>query len=409
VLTTPLPSELTITPVVPCPSGPDATPLAPLGWYLAQVPDHRDPRGRRHPLPAILALVCCGLLCGARHPTAIAEWGRNHSPERLAALGFTRPRTPCPATLHNVLAAVAWEALEAQLRAWALAVETHLTGDPTGHALRGEEAVAVDGKTLRGALKLGAAVTQLVTALGHRLGLTYGAATVPNGDEIAAGERLLTGLVLTGKVVTLDALHTQRDTARCIGDRGGHYLMTVKGNQPTLHAEVSALFAPERAAAQDRESVWELAPGHGRHESRYLLAVSVPPTATGALGTWPGVAQAFVVERQRYHRKQRTGQREVVYGITSLPREQAGPADLLRLLRGHWTVENRSHWVRDVVFGEDASLVHTGQLPQVLALLRTAVISRLRADQVTNIARETRRLSAQPWDCLRLLGLTPDN
>ena len=99
----------------------------------------------------------------------------------------------------------------------------------------------------------------------------------------------------------------------------------------------------------------------------------------------------------------------LVYGITSLTREQAGPADLLRLVRGHWKVETRSHYIRDVTFGEDASLVRTGKIPQVLALFRTTTISRFRAEGVTNIARETRRLAAQAGDCLRLLGITADN
>jgi hypothetical protein len=144
-------------------------------------------------------------------------------------------------------------------------------------------------------------------------------------------------------------------------------------------------------------------------ESRWLLCVSVPAEVPEALGTWPGVAQAFVLERQVWKQKQRVGHREVVYGITSLTREQAGPADLLRLVRGHWQVETRSHYIRDVTFGEDASLAHSGKLPQVLTLLRTVAISRLRAEGVTNIARETRRLAVQAWDCLRLLGLATDN
>ena len=117
----------------------------------------------------------------------------------------------------------------------------------------------------------------------------------------------------------------------------------------------------------------------------------------------------FVVERQFWKKKQRVGHRELVYGITSLTREQAGPADLLRLVRGHWTVETRSHYIRDVTFGEDASHVRTGKLPQVLTLFRTTAISRLRADGVTNIAKETRRLAAQAADCLRLLGIGADN
>jgi hypothetical protein len=87
----------------------------------------------------------------------------------------------------------------------------------------------------------------------------------------------------------------------------------------------------------------------------------------------------------------------------------ARTADLPRLVRGHWRIETRSHWVRDVTLGEDASLVQTGKIPQVLAVFRAMAISRFRADGITNIARETRRLAAQAGDCLRLLGITTDN
>jgi len=406
---TPLAPSFALPHPAPCPA--QAEPAAALDFpslydYLAQVPDARDPRGLRHPLPAILALVLCALLCGARHLCAIAEWGRNHPEELIAALGFTRPKTPSCSTLHNLLQELAWAELEAQIRAWAAAVEAPLGAE---HPQTQEEALALDGKTMRGALKLGAEVTATVTALGHRLGLTAGAVEVVKGDEIAAVQTLLKRLLLGGKVVTLDALHTQRETARLIREQDGHYVMTVKGNQPELREAVEGLFVPEAAPEQERESVWETELGHGRVENRWLLALSIPIPAPEALATWPGAAQVFVVERQVWKKKQRVGHRELVYGITSLTREQAGPADLLRLLRGHWRIETRSHYIRDVTFGEDASTVRTGKIPQVLALFRAAAISRFRADGVTNVAKETRRLMAQAGDCLRLLGLEPDN
>src|SRR5688500_18844782 len=96
---TPLPSPLSTAPAPPCLlPAPEPAGIPPLSFYLQQVPDPRDPRGIRHPLGAVLALVCCGLLCGARHLAAIAEWGRNHSAELSAALGFTRPKTPAGST-----------------------------------------------------------------------------------------------------------------------------------------------------------------------------------------------------------------------------------------------------------------------------------------------------------------------
>lgn len=119
-----------------------------------------------------------------------------------------------------------------------------------------------------------AEVAPLVSAFGHRLGLTHAVGVVPGGDEIGAVEALLKQVVLAGRVVTLDALHTQEDTARLSGEGGGHYLMLVKGNQPTLQEQGATLFAPERAQDQDRESAATVEQGHGRIENRWLLAVA---------------------------------------------------------------------------------------------------------------------------------------
>lgn len=407
-MTTPLSPELSRTALRSCVN---AGCVVPLVTYLARVPDPRKAQGKRHPLPAMLLLLCCALLCGVRTLQAVADWGRDHPEELTRALGFTRPKTPCCATLHNLLAELDWTAFETQLRAWVQAVEEQLASSPPrtpGECRQpeapAEEALAIDGKTLRGALKMNAAVVSLVSALGHRLGITFGLGQVKDGDEIAAVEELLKNLVLTGKVVTLDALHTQRETAQQIIDGGGDYVMIVKGNQPQLRAAIRRLLAPE-STAPDRQTAHEQDDSHGRFQSRFLQAVSVPE---GELD-WPGAEQVFVVERLSWRGKHHRLHREVVYGVASLKRERADAANLLGRVKGHWTIENRSHWIRDVVFGEDACLIAKGRIPQTLALLRTLAISCLRLAGINNIARETRRLAAQPWRCLPLLGLPPEN
>ena len=149
---------------------------------------------------------------------------------------------------------------------------------------------------------------------------------------------------------------------------------------------------------------------HGRIEERRLTAVSVTPACL----EWPGAAQAFLVERRVTHLNRPVSSpkrhtRALVYGVTSLSRSEAGAADLLQLNRGHWTIENKSHWVRDVVLGEDASQVANGRIARAMAALRSTVLNLLRRAKTVNIAAATRRMAARPWEAVGLLGLAAEN
>jgi DDE_Tnp_1-associated len=184
---------------------------------LAQVPDPRDRSGKRHPLEVILALAIAAALCGYKGPTAIAEWSRNYGLELARALGLTRETPPCAATFCNVLRRVDRKALEAALSAWAQATLQQLP--PEKGTL---EAVAIDGKTLRGSAKQGALDVHLLSVLSHRLGLTlYQQAVSDKTNEIGAIQEVLAALVLEGRVVTVDALLCQRDVAQRIVDKRG--------------------------------------------------------------------------------------------------------------------------------------------------------------------------------------------
>jgi predicted transposase YbfD/YdcC len=218
----------------------------------------------------------------------------------------------------------------------------------------------------------------------------------PGEAELTVLPRLLADLVLDGLVVTGDALLAQRELCAQIVDQGGDYLVSLKGNQPTLLEEVVTLFAdppapPAVATQRDR---------HGdRHEVRTLAA----STALTGYSDWPALGQVCRIERQMTQKGRTTT--EVAYAITSLWPQAASPARLLALRRGHWGIENRLHWVRDVTFGEDASQVRTGAAPYVLAALRNVVIGLLRLTGATNIAATLRRHAAHPAEALALLGL----
>ena len=208
----------------------------PLIEVFAEIPDFRRCRGKRHPLPAILSLACCAMLCGYRSYSAIAEWGRNYGAGMAQALGFVHD-TPCAATLHTIFRHVDRDILESKLGAWAERVVARVPPAPPAAA------VALDGKTLRGSRKQGAPGVHLLSALSHHLGLTLAQQAVSDKtNEITQVETVLRQLVLPGRVFTMDALLTQRHVAQTIVDGGGDYVMIVKENQPQLHADIELVF-----------------------------------------------------------------------------------------------------------------------------------------------------------------------
>jgi len=372
----------------------------PLIAVLAEIPDFRHPRGKRHSLAAILALACSAMLCGSRSYTAIAEWGRNYGVGLMRALGFTR-QSPCAATLHTVLRRVDREVVEAKLGSWA---EGLLAGTPA--SLEAEEGIAIDGKTLRGSQKQGAPGAHLLSALAHRLGLTLAQQAVADKtNEIPVALELLRHVVLEGRIVTMDALLTQRSIAQQIVDAGGDYVMLVKDNQPQLRADIATVFALPPQAGETRTAAETVDSGHGRIEQRRLQTSDI----LVGYSDWPGLVQVFQLERQVIRKKTGEVREEVVAGGTSLAPGRADATRLLALVRGHWHIENKSHWVRDVTFDEDRSQVRCGHIPQVMAALRNAVIGLMRWAGETKIAAACRRFAAQPGLALELIGIQLEN
>jgi hypothetical protein len=183
---------------------------------LATIPDPRKARGKRHPLPAILALACAAMLCGCDSLLAIAEWGRAQGSEVAGRLGFTRTRTPCVATFHRVFRQVERAQFEAVVGQWAEEVCTVLgeRGRLVG--------LAIDGKTVRGSGQPDVPAVHLLSAMSQALGIVVrqqhvGAKT----NEIGVLDAFLAELVLTDRVVTVDALLTQRAAATQILAKGG--------------------------------------------------------------------------------------------------------------------------------------------------------------------------------------------
>lgn len=217
-------------------------------------------------------------------------------------------------------------------------------------------------------------------------------------SELGMATGLLAQLELGGRVVTGDALYCQRELSLRVLEGGGDYFWVLKDNQPGVKEAVSLLFAEPPWGESFREACQE-----SRHGDRWERRTLWASAALNGYLDWPGLGQVCCLERTRRHQGKETVER--VYALTSLPLERADPARLLAIWRGHWGIENRLHWVRDVVFGEDQSQVRTESAPQLLAALRNLVIGMLRLCGVKNIAAALRHYAWKPWETLNLIGL----
>ncbi len=205
---------------------------------------------------------------------------------------------------------------------------------------------------------------------------------------------LLDELEIAGKVITADALLTQKAIAEyLVNERGADFVFTVKENQLTLKRAIAALALRTRQC--DAETTEK---GHGRITTRRIWC----DDALNASVTFPHVQQVFCIERQVTHLKKSITTIEAVYGITSQSTEKALPEKILSQNRKHWSVENRQHYVLDVTFDEDRSQIRSLNGPMVMTCLRRYAISLLRVKGITNIAQAFRWLWAKPHVAIRM-------
>jgi predicted transposase YbfD/YdcC len=363
----------------------------------------------------VLALSACAtLVIGGDSITAIWQWSARSSQQKLARLGARHDRltgrfvVPSERTFRRILQTLDADALDAAIGGWGADVALGVSAAPVVPRTPGPDereerrtvqragehpvpdglipAAAVDGKALRGARTETGRVF-LVAAVDHASGAVLGQCQVPSKrGEGAAARELLTRLDAPGMLWTLDALHTTKTTARLItDDLNGHYVLIIKGNQPLARAATAALLAGPDSEWADTTAT-ETDRGHARTERRTIRV------APADQSLFPGAAQAFRLRRDIGGLDGAWTSKEIVYGITSLPAELAGPEHLNYYERRHWVVENRLHWTRDVTFGEDHSQVRTGTAPRALAAFRNLAISAIRLAGRANIAHARRDL-----------------
>lgn len=373
-----------MTPTPPAPSPLD------IAHHFANLPDPRHPAFQDHHLLGdVLVIALCAALSGARSWDAIARFGRSKE-TWLRSIGLTLPNGP-PAhdTFNRVFTALDPLAFQHCFTRWINAVCDTL----------GFLHIPVDGKTLRGSRGPDGTALHLVSAWAVEHRVTLAQVAVPDkGNEITAIPELLKLLDLHGALVSIDAIGCQKAIAQQIRDQGGDYLLAVKDNQPTLHADLQAAF--ENALALELEGIRHdlfvtEETSHGRYEERVYL-VLYEPDGLSTADAWADLRAVVQVLRTRQQ-----GDEESVEEAYYLSSSTAPAAVLAEGIRTHWGIENGQHWCLDVLFGEDRCRSRQGNAAENLAWLRRMVLSLLRHDDSKDSA-PTKQLRAALEDDYRL-------
>jgi predicted transposase YbfD/YdcC len=394
------------------PSAIDTEQVADLRDYLSHVPDPRDRRGVRHSAGSLLALAAAAVLAGARSFAAIGEWIADVPQRVLAVLGArfdTRHDhyvAPEESTVRRLTQQIDGDLLDAAISRW---LTRHTTNQPDTSQPDNTPvpAIAIDGKSLRGTFaRTGGMGVHLLSAITHTTGAdtTDGIVLAQRQVERKTSEitwfaPMLDEIDLTNTVVTADALHTIREHARYLVERGGHYVFTVKQNQHRLYSLLDSVPWQEIPTWSTDDS------DHGRTERRTIQLTPLGNYLGYPAIEFPHATHAFLIERDTTHHASGKHRAYTALGITSLPAELAHPAQVAAYVRNHWHIENRLHWVRDVTYVEDHSRVRTSNAPRVMASLRNLAISTLRQHGWDNIAQGLRHMGRNPARPLALLGV----
>lgn len=378
--------------------GPRVLDVSSLLSRLETLVDLRHRKGRRYALAVALALIVLAKLSGEDQPSGIANWIALRRRELVAGFRLSWERMPHHNTYRRVIA----DAVDPDQ--FDQVVGEFLGGLPgVGQSVL----VSIDGKTVRGTIdQNNPRGEHLLAAYLPQEGIVlFQVACGTKENEISTAPKLLAGIDLRGKVVCGDAEQTQRQLSSQILEAGGDYLWFVKDNQPTLRQDIEFLFeADDRTVLgarvpNDFRTSRTVEKGHGRRETREI-------TVSGELkgySEFPGLEQVFKLERRRTNCKTGQGEREVVYGLTSLSQAKS-PADrLLDLSRAYWGIENGLHRRRDVTFREDATRLTQGHAGRVMATLNNLAIGLLRQAGHSNLAQARRECAASLTQTLSLL------
>jgi predicted transposase YbfD/YdcC len=353
-----------------------------IAHHFANVPDPRHPAFRDHHLLGdLLVIALSAVLAGARSWEAIAQLGRSKE-AWLRSLGLRLPNgIPSHDTFNRVFADLDPVAFQDCFTGWINGVCEAL----------GVRHIPVDGQALRGSRGPDGTCLHLVSAWAAQGRLTLAQVAVQDkSNEITAIPEVLRLLDLKGALVSIDAIGCQKEVARQIREQGGDYVLAVKGNQPTLSADVEACFLAayeEDFAGLRHEVVTTVGVGHGRSEER-TYTVIYEPSGLSTQEEWAGLRSVVQVIRTR-----RVGEKEGVEVSYYISSSAAAAEVLAEGIRAHWSIENGQHWCLDVLLGQDRCRARHKNAAENLAWVRKVALGLFRQDD-TKGSIPTRQLRA---------------
>ena len=366
--------------------------------YLGSLTDLRKPKGKRYSLEMLLTIILMAKLCGENTPMEIADWAKYRCEQLVQMLHLKRQQMPHHNTYRRLLAEKVHEE-EIQR----LVSEYNQSG---AHG----KVYAMDGKAMLGKrTKDEAGVEYLLSVYDVEQVKVLSQVEVGRKEnEITKASQALKQVEIAQKVVTGDALHTQRGISSQIVEAQGDFVWPVKENQLRLYQNIQSLFAPEYPKPgfgkipTDFLTARTVNKGHGRIEVRAITTSEMLNPYSG----WPALAQVYRLERQfLWRRNGRTikTSNQVEFGITSLTRQEANPLELLNIRRSHWGIETGLHYRRDVTLREDATRMTVGNAAKIMASLNNLVLALIRQATFHNAAQARRWFSAHIHKAFSLL------
>ena len=368
---------------------------APLLQAFATLPDPRKSRNQIYPLIDIIGVAIIGILCSGNDWVNVVKWANAYE-GWFQSVGLCLKGVPSHDTIGRFFRLVDPKLFESCFVQWVQTLANKISG-----------VIAIDGKTICNSCDSfnKKKATHIVTAFSAENDIILGQLrTAEKSNEITAIPELLTTLKLKGCIVTIDAMGCQTKITKKIKEQKGDYVIGLKGNQGTLHAEAVIFFDQAMdVRAQEAECKYTktLEKGHGRIEEREIWITSDLHWLDG-IENWDGLKSLICIKSTR-HEKEKTSM-EMRYYISSL---STTAEHIGKIIRMHWSIENKLHWHLDVTFNEDKSKIYAGHGAENFSLLKRCVLNLVKADTTEKASISSKRKMAgwNPNYRLHLLGV----